>query len=387
MHILPVLCALSLSTAAVIAGPINPPSGPVTSSGKTLTEVEPRIPIKPATTPGDADSVYKITASGHYYLIGNISVRGAEHGIEVTNSHVTIDLNGFTISSTSSTSLTGIIATNAAAENIRIRNGTITGLAGAGIDLSLIPNCRVEDMTVAGCLGRGIDLGIGRESIVEGCIVTDNRQAGIRADTVRHSIARNNGDFGIDGYRVDTCVASDNGGVGIKGQDVSLCAAAVNTTDGIVVNSSHAARLSTARANGGFGFVSTLRSTISECNASFNGQGGISANFSVVSGHVRTSNGTATTTGAGILVSGASRVEGNHCCDNDRGYRATGTDNLLVRNSASRNTINFMFDVENYYGIIVDRRVPQAIASTPAVLQGYGSSTVGTTEANANIAY
>ena len=49
-----VIIALALSAAAalVLAGPLTPPAGPVASSFKTLGEVEPRIAITAANTPG-----------------------------------------------------------------------------------------------------------------------------------------------------------------------------------------------------------------------------------------------------------------------------------------------------------------------------------------------
>ena len=42
---------LALAAGAALAGPLNPPSGPVTSTYKTLTEVEPRVPVSATNTP------------------------------------------------------------------------------------------------------------------------------------------------------------------------------------------------------------------------------------------------------------------------------------------------------------------------------------------------
>src|SRR5262249_21787578 len=92
-----VLAALTLAAAAglLIAGPLTPPAGPVASSYKTLTEVEPRIAINAVNTPGDNDSVYKITQPGSYYLTGNVQGALNRHGIEIAASNVTVDLMGF----------------------------------------------------------------------------------------------------------------------------------------------------------------------------------------------------------------------------------------------------------------------------------------------------
>src|SRR5690242_20378891 len=81
--------------AALVAGPLNPPAGPVASTYKTLNEIEPRTPIGPATTPGDADSVYTITQPGSYFLTGDVAGQAGKHGIEIEASHVSIEFNGF----------------------------------------------------------------------------------------------------------------------------------------------------------------------------------------------------------------------------------------------------------------------------------------------------
>jgi len=74
---------LGFATAAASAGPLNPPAGPITSTHKTLTEVEPRIPISSTTTPGDATSLYRISQPGSYYLTGNITGQAGKHGIYI----------------------------------------------------------------------------------------------------------------------------------------------------------------------------------------------------------------------------------------------------------------------------------------------------------------
>src|ERR1041385_1287872 len=73
------------------AGPINPPAGPVASSYKTLTEVEPRVVVNATNTPGDANSVYRITASGSYYLDQNLTCVSGKHGIKIDAENVTLD--------------------------------------------------------------------------------------------------------------------------------------------------------------------------------------------------------------------------------------------------------------------------------------------------------
>ncbi len=53
----PVLVAATVGGIIwVSAGDLNPPSGPVTPTMKTLTEVEPRIAINATNTPGSGNS-------------------------------------------------------------------------------------------------------------------------------------------------------------------------------------------------------------------------------------------------------------------------------------------------------------------------------------------
>src|SRR6478672_5324618 len=92
----PVLVAAVVATVLwVNAGDLNPPAGPVASTMKTLSEVEPRIAINATNTPGDADSVFKISQPGSYYLTGNVTGVASKYGIEIAASGVTVDLAGF----------------------------------------------------------------------------------------------------------------------------------------------------------------------------------------------------------------------------------------------------------------------------------------------------
>ncbi|HRJ49802.1 MAG TPA: hypothetical protein PKU91_04680, partial [Phycisphaerales bacterium] len=84
-----------IGAMAVSAGPLDPPAGPVAGTYKTLTEVEPRIAINAVNTPGGANSLFRITQPGSYYLTGNITGVIGKHGIEIAASGVTIDLMGF----------------------------------------------------------------------------------------------------------------------------------------------------------------------------------------------------------------------------------------------------------------------------------------------------
>src|SRR5438552_15661460 len=79
---------------SIWAGNLTPPAGPIAPTMKTLTEVEPRTAVNSANTPGDADSLYKITQPGAYYLAGNVQGVAAKNGIKIAASGATLALNG-----------------------------------------------------------------------------------------------------------------------------------------------------------------------------------------------------------------------------------------------------------------------------------------------------
>jgi parallel beta-helix repeat protein len=198
--------ALFAVAAVALAGPLNPPAGPIAPTNKTLSEVEPRIAINSTNAPGDGDSRYIIAASGSYYLPFNVSIVGqsAIH-IGANARDVTIDLMGHTIScSILSTAISA--APSALSRTVTIRNGSIRSAGGigtpSGIALADISGVVVEDIRVEGTLfgiitgndasirrcdirsiqtltvdAAGIEVGSG--SIVEDCRVVDIAGSGI----------------------------------------------------------------------------------------------------------------------------------------------------------------------------------------------------------------
>src|SRR6185436_9128761 len=93
----PVIAVPMLAVVAALAGPLDPPPGPIAPTYKTLTEVEPRVALSAANTPGDANSIYRITRTGSYYLADHLFGQPGKHGIEIDANGVTIDLNGFDV--------------------------------------------------------------------------------------------------------------------------------------------------------------------------------------------------------------------------------------------------------------------------------------------------
>src|SRR5215470_13013662 len=86
-----------------LAGDLNPPAGAIGPTMKPLSEVEPRIAINATNTPGDADSMYRISNPGSYYLTGLLLIAPGKMGIEIANDDVTVDLNGYRMGGISGT--------------------------------------------------------------------------------------------------------------------------------------------------------------------------------------------------------------------------------------------------------------------------------------------
>src|SRR4029077_17462440 len=74
-------------------GSLTPPGAPAPTM-KTLAQIEPRIEINATNPPGDADSSFKITQPGSYYLTGNLTGVASKHGIKIAANDVTLDLMG-----------------------------------------------------------------------------------------------------------------------------------------------------------------------------------------------------------------------------------------------------------------------------------------------------
>ena len=316
-----VLCTLVATagllgaSAILTAGPLNPPAGAVSSTYKTLGEVEPRIAINAANTPGDNDatpSVFKITTRGSYYMAGDVLGPINKIVIEVAASDVTIDLCGFTVAGFGSTA--GVQVTLASRTDITVRNGHIQGMSGPGVSFvaggNVTRNSRAEDVSVFNCTGSGIEPG--ENATVENCKVSNcgNGILAFRAAVVRGCTSRDNASSGIfvqEGTITD-CSATDNGTAGIfvsERATVRGCTAARNATAGIQVANGSVVEGCSASNNTQSGIAATGNVSVIECTATGNGVHGISIANGSVQGCTASAN-----TITGIVASGTGSVEG-----------------------------------------------------------------------------
>ncbi len=365
---------LALAALTLIAGPLDPPTGPITPTYKTLTEVEPRIAINSTNTRGDADSLFKITLPGSYYLTGNITGVSGKHAVEIAADHVSIDLMGFEVVGGRGT-LDGIHS-DGPRDNITIRNGVVRGFDGVGVAVA-----SPGQIGLGGVLADLLISGNG----IWGCFPNDN-------SALRNCVAQSNGATGFlaaQGVVFASCLAADNAGTGfdVSGPSTfSGCIARSNGAAGFSVLGSSTITDCTANLNAGDGFFTIGSVTVSGCVASENDGDGIEAWFqSVIVGNLCSSNGFGAAFGAGIrIVSGEdNRIEGNNCSYADRGIVIESGGNLILKNNCSGNTINYEFAAHNRYGPVIDITA----GGTPAVSGNSAADTTGTTHPWANFAH
>jgi parallel beta-helix repeat protein len=365
--------AAGLFSTLVSAGPLDPPAGAVSSTLKTLAEVEPRIAINATNTPGDADSLFKISAPGSYYLTGNIRGVVLKHGVEITANGVTLDLNGFDLVGIPKMgAVDGVSATVGGLSNIAVVNGSVRGWGDEGVDLGTanVSNCRVQGVLASGNSSHGIYAG--SAGTVANCSAYQNNAAGILT---------------LSGGTASCCSAYENGTSGIataNGSTITHCSAYQNTGTGISAGTGCTVSNCSVFGNGASGISVSSGCTVADCTSRGNTLDGIVCTFAcVIRGNTCSSNGTLGD-GAGIHATiGDDRIEGNNCTSADRGIDIDGPGNIIIRNSCSGNTIDWVIVANNIYGPIIDRRVPAS-----AAVSGFGAvTTLGSTDPNANFSY
>jgi hypothetical protein len=294
--------AVAASGIVTAFGPLNPPAGTVAPTYKTLTDVEPRTAISAAGTPGDADSLYKITQPGSYYLTGNITGTAGKHGIEIASSGVTLDLGGFDLvgQGPASGAFDGISVTVNSLTNITVKNGSVRNWGDGGVDLGFLANgARVEKVAASGNGGIGISGAIA-------CVITDctafsngavtpppvGGLAGIRASngsTISNCSASSNSGPGIyvnHGCSISGCSTYFNGAgagtaVNVAGIStgsactVTASSAYTNHAHGIYLGDSSSARDCTTQSNARVGIFANPGATLAQCTSSFNTGHGI----------------------------------------------------------------------------------------------------------------
>jgi hypothetical protein len=184
------------------------PSGAPAPMMKTLAQMEPRTAIT-------GTGAVTISVPGSYYLTTNITVASGD-AITIAANNVTLDLNGFSISSTLAAAAGSGILLSGGRTNIAIHNGHIISgvtnnagtFSGSGFNYGIYYNSapphsvRVKDVSVTGVLVYGLYLGQGNSSVATACTVDGVGLYGIFCDSVADSTVSNCGYLGIYGTSV-----------------------------------------------------------------------------------------------------------------------------------------------------------------------------------------
>lgn len=361
--------SMILVGAAAVAGPLNPPPGPVASTGKTLSQTEPRVLI---------DSVpINISVPGSYYLGADLEGSG---GITITASNVTIDLAGFALRGKAGLTGDGI-RSSGPVDSITIFNGTVSDWSGDGIDLASTSGASLDsvssntnggsgfivgaDATMTNCAASGnggSGIGGSDNGKVSGSSAIDNAGDGISfgsESTIESSLASGNGNDGVSvgtGATVTSCTSNDNKrGFGVG--DASLIVNSVasrNSATGFETGVAAEVRSCNATANKGNGFSIGRSASIIDSTAGFNDSHGIVLDLgSVARGNAAREN---KLTGIFVVAEAVGVVvERNQAFANKgAGIDIQGDRCLIFANVASQNSTDFLIKGSNAFGEILN---------------------------------
>ncbi len=280
-----------LSTPAQAQGSLTPPPGVPGPTMRSLQEIYDKaaaVETQGAATQtavnalrGDARTPITtvpstISAPGSYYLTGNLAVT-AGTAITISADNVTLDLNGFTISSTASPVSGAGVVINGIRKNIRVTNGSIVGtttvasgvFTTGGFSFGLQCNnpaargIHITNLHVSNVGNVGITAGSHNTvgNIVEHCTAKICVSNGIEAHTIRTSAASDCGDQALRGTLVSdstgVCIGTGNLDDGINAQTVSNCTGIANAGNGINAATVHGSH---GTSTGGRGIVAVCAS-------------------------------------------------------------------------------------------------------------------------------
>ncbi len=228
-----------LAAGRAQAGPLVP-SSPPAPTGKPLAEVEPRIAINEANTPGDAQYTFIITEPGSYYLTANLIADSARDAIAIHATGVSLNLMGFTLDGIGAPGNRRAITFGLNVSDVQIIGGYVRNWVSGGIVANNVPrvalagvhvrDCggtpmicgeqsRIVECSLVNCLGAAPALRVGPHSHVLDCQIHGVGGVGISCDTscVVHGCsiveAASNGidaqtDCSVVGNRVISCAGA-----------------------------------------------------------------------------------------------------------------------------------------------------------------------------------
>ena len=375
-----ILVLLSTTTYLLAQGPLTPPAGPPAPTMKTLAEIA-NLVSDASTEAGNArffaqkaqqavanhtlitsnTGTYTITEPGTYTVTADRVAPSGAASIRVQASDVIIDLNGFSITPTNTTSV-GIF-TDSNIHGLTVRNGTIIGCNQAiSSELTGCDRLRVEKVTALDCTGAvfaGNDNCLFSDCVIRGVAGTTTA-----IDCSANSVVRNTqitlvAGRGIQGTNgavaVTDCSVTGGDSFGISlggvGSSINRSIVTSNTSGGIWCSASSSSILHTmVHGCGGYGIQVGSNSRIESCVASQNTSSGTSsggmlagANSLVIgctaSGNLNTHAAPDQSKGAGIVLSGPGCIASGCTAGANTGAGiVANVDNCTVRdNHASGN--------------------------------------------------
>lgn len=278
---------LTVAAGTAAAGPMDPPAGAVSSTFKTLVDVEPRTIIDATNTPGDGLWTYIISKPGSYYLTQAMTsaLVGNKGGIRVAADNVVIDLNGFTITGTDVESRAGIGSPDRNVATV-VRNGAIAHFGGYGVSLgesALIDGVRASDC------GTGGFEAWERSTLVD-CTATSCNSYGFKVWGDTTSAERCSASWcqvGFNGpYRLTHCTARRCWGAGFYVYVVAEgCDALTNTSDGFKTFAGALVTNCTSTHNSHDGFSMGNNSRAFNCSGADNDNDGFNLGASAAADH------------------------------------------------------------------------------------------------------
>ncbi|MEL6329075.1 MAG: hypothetical protein AAFR38_05400 [Planctomycetota bacterium] len=242
---------------------LQPPAGVPGETGRFGVATE----INADNTPGDANSSFKIRASGSYYLSRDVLVQPGFVGIEIAADSVTIDMNGYTIRGFFGVGGFGIAPQDGASAQtftgFRLHNGHIREVQDGFSARRPIPQqgetvleeALVEDMTFdVTRQGVQLDGGVVRRCAVrtlgDGVIMIGGI---VRDSSVTLAGTGRGGGFGLSEASAVNCIVraddpTDKSGFSGLRSSITECTA-VAVADGFVLIDGMAARCYTSAPN------------------------------------------------------------------------------------------------------------------------------------------
>lgn len=184
------LALIGMVASGVRGGPLDPTNPPASTDSVRL----PGTPIS---------GQFTISTPGHYYLTRDVRVTGAQNGITISASEVSVDLGGFRVDGNDTIGTYGIIITGSQTD-ITIENGVVKDFH-VGLHTNNGQRVRADGIQALSNV-RGME--IGAVSVVSDCVSSSNAETGIYLSALGSSTT------------ITNCVVTANilDGIGIDGQ-------------------------------------------------------------------------------------------------------------------------------------------------------------------------